>query len=241
MYLRETFEVIVKEHEINPTNYDEVINAKLEYMYTNEVWELIVALEGIKNHKVQVVLQEEKGLKGYSKKLGFNYEETFSSVAMLKSIRILLSIITYLNYEIWKMDIKIAFLNGYLDEIIYMMQPNGFIEKVRAFDFDQNKDEPWPLSLVKIWLSTKFQVKDLGEYVMWNSKKGLLSFMHGILFFQDQCPKTLVEKECMQAIPYASCDVIVQNIPSMENLANCFNKTLIGRVFVSHRDNIGFK
>ena len=65
--------------------------------------------------------------KGYSKKSGFDYEETFSPMAMIKSIRILLSIAAYYDYEIWKMDVKTAFLNGYLEENIYMMQPDGFI------------------------------------------------------------------------------------------------------------------
>ena len=48
-------------------------------------------------------------------------------MAMLKIIRILLSIAAALDYEIWKMDVKTAFLNGYLDETIYMVQPNGYI------------------------------------------------------------------------------------------------------------------
>ena len=58
-----------------------------------------------------------------------DYEETFSPVAMHKSILILLSIATCLDYEIWQMDVKTAFLNGYLKEIIYMMQPEGFVAK----------------------------------------------------------------------------------------------------------------
>ena len=65
--------------------------------------------------------------KGYTQKEGVDYEETFSPVAMLKSIRILLSIAVYYDYEIWQMDVKIAFLNGSLDECIYMVQPEGFI------------------------------------------------------------------------------------------------------------------
>ena len=48
---------------------------------------------------------------------------------MLKSTRILLSISTHYDYEIWKIDSKIAFLNGNLEEKIYMMQPEGFIAK----------------------------------------------------------------------------------------------------------------
>ena len=65
--------------------------------------------------------------KDYSKKSGFDYEETFSPVAMIKSIIILLSIVAYYYYEIWQMDVKTTFLNGYLEENIYMMQPDGFI------------------------------------------------------------------------------------------------------------------
>ena len=50
---------------------------------------------------------------------------------MLKSIRILLSITAHFNYEIWQMDVKTSFLNGHLEECIYMMQPNGFIERAK--------------------------------------------------------------------------------------------------------------
>ena len=110
--------------------------------------------------------------KGYTQKEGSNYQETFSPVAMLKSIRILLSIVAYYDYEIWKMDFKTAFLNGNLEEEIYMMQPEGFIAKnqehmvfklkrsiyrlkkaprswniifdqaIKSFGFEQNLDEP---------------------------------------------------------------------------------------------------
>ena len=58
-----------------------------------------------------------------------DYEETFSPVAMIKSIRILISIVTSLDYEIWKMNIKTALLNDNLDESTHMVQPKRFIEK----------------------------------------------------------------------------------------------------------------
>ena len=67
--------------------------------------------------------------KGYTQKEDFNYEETFSPVAMIKSIRILLSIAAHMDYKIWQIDVKIAFLNRSLDETIYMVQPEGFIAK----------------------------------------------------------------------------------------------------------------
>ena len=61
--------------------------------------------------------------KGYTQKEGIDYELNFPPVAMLKSIRILLSIAAHFNYEIWQMDVKTAFLNGNLKEEIYMKQP----------------------------------------------------------------------------------------------------------------------
>ena len=47
---------------------------------------------------------------------GIDYDETFSPVVMLKSVRIMLAIATFYDYEIWQMDVKTAFLNGFLEE-----------------------------------------------------------------------------------------------------------------------------
>nr|GEX50792.1 hypothetical protein [Tanacetum cinerariifolium] len=54
--------------------------------------------------------------KGYTQTLGIDYEETFSPVADIRAIRILIAIAAYYDYEIWQMDVKTAFLNGYLNE-----------------------------------------------------------------------------------------------------------------------------
>ena len=53
---------------------------------------------------------------------GVEYNEIFSLVSMLKSVRIMLAIATFYDYEIWQMDVKTAFLNGHLKEELYMMQ-----------------------------------------------------------------------------------------------------------------------
>ena len=47
---------------------------------------------------------------------------------MLKSVRIMLAIAAFHDYEIWQMDVKTAFLNGFLEEELYMMQPEGFVD-----------------------------------------------------------------------------------------------------------------
>nr|GEV94763.1 hypothetical protein [Tanacetum cinerariifolium] len=65
--------------------------------------------------------------KGYTQTLGIDYEETFSPFADIRAIRILIAIATYYDYEIWQIDVKTAFLNGYLNEEVYMEQPEGFV------------------------------------------------------------------------------------------------------------------
>ena len=66
--------------------------------------------------------------KGFRQVQEVDYDETFSPVVMLKSVRIMLVIATFYNYEIWQMDVKTAFLNGYLKEELYMMQLEGFVD-----------------------------------------------------------------------------------------------------------------
>ena len=47
--------------------------------------------------------------KGFSQVQGVDYYETFSPVAMLESVRIMLAVAAFFNYEIWQMDVKIEF------------------------------------------------------------------------------------------------------------------------------------
>ena len=66
--------------------------------------------------------------KGFWQVQGVDYDETFSPVAMVKSVRIMLAIAAFYDYEIWQMDVKIAFLNGFLKEERYMIQVEGFVD-----------------------------------------------------------------------------------------------------------------
>nr|GEW94851.1 retrotransposon protein, putative, Ty1-copia subclass [Tanacetum cinerariifolium] len=66
--------------------------------------------------------------KGYTQTYRVDYEETFSPIADIRVIRILIAIAAFYDYEIWQMDVKTAFLNGYLDENIYMVQRKGFVD-----------------------------------------------------------------------------------------------------------------
>ena len=66
--------------------------------------------------------------KGFKQTHSIDYDETFLPVVMIKSIRILLVIAAYYDYEIWKMDVKTTFFNGNLLEDVYTKQPEGFVD-----------------------------------------------------------------------------------------------------------------
>ena len=65
---------------------------------------------------------------GYSQMEGVDYDETFAPIAHMESIRILLALACHLKFKLYQMDIKIAFLNGFLKEDVNMVQPKGFID-----------------------------------------------------------------------------------------------------------------
>jgi hypothetical protein len=63
---------------------------------------------------------------GYSQKEGIDYEETFAPVARLEAIRILLAFAMAKEFKLYQMDVKSAFLNGVIEEEVYVKQPSGF-------------------------------------------------------------------------------------------------------------------
>ena len=112
----------------NKDKWQDVMNQEIESMYSKSVWELVDPPEDVRPIGCKWIFKRKRGIdgkvetfkarlvaKGNTQKKGVDYEENFSPVAMLKSIRILLSISICLDYEIWKMDVKTDFLNGYLE------------------------------------------------------------------------------------------------------------------------------
>ncbi|KAK2404463.1 secreted RxLR effector protein [Trifolium repens] len=117
----------------------EAMKSEIDSMYTNQVWNLVEPPVGVRPIGCKWVFKKKTDMdgkvhtykarlvaKGYKQIHGVDYDETFSPVAMLKSVRILLAIAAYHDYEIWQMDVKTAFLNGNLLEDVYMTQPEGF-------------------------------------------------------------------------------------------------------------------
>ena len=58
--------------------------------------------------------------KGFTQKEGVDYNETFSSISSKDSFKIIMALVVHFDLELYQMDVKAAFLNGYLHEEVYM-------------------------------------------------------------------------------------------------------------------------
>ncbi|GJY95659.1 retrovirus-related pol polyprotein from transposon TNT 1-94 [Tanacetum coccineum] len=76
----------------------------------------------VSRNKARLVAQ------GYNQQEGIDYDETYAPVARLESIRILLAYACALDFKLFQMDVKSAFLNGFINEEVYVAQPLGFID-----------------------------------------------------------------------------------------------------------------
>jgi transposase InsO family protein len=123
------------------SKWEEACDSEFESLRKNETWELVPLPRGrkaISSKWVFKVKETVDGLierykarlvaKGFLQKYGVDFEETFAPVAKFASIRIILSIAAQYNLVLHQMDVKTAFLNGLLDEEIYMKQPEGFVD-----------------------------------------------------------------------------------------------------------------
>ena len=135
-----------------PTNYEEAMvspdsakwleamRSEIRSMYKNKVWTLIdlpndrrdIEIKWIFKRKTEAgsvtIYKARIVAKGFRQVQGVDYDESFLLVSMLKSVRIMLAIAVFYAYEVWQMDIKNAFLNVFLKEELYMMQPEGFCQ-----------------------------------------------------------------------------------------------------------------
>nr|GEX43424.1 hypothetical protein [Tanacetum cinerariifolium] len=120
-----------------------------------------------------------------------DYEEKFSSVIDIRAIRILIAIAAFNDCDIWQMNVKYAFLNGYLDEDVYIVQPEGFVDPkhlrkasgsdvtfiiLYVDDIIMMGNHIPSLQSVKTYLGNCFAMKDLEE----------VSFILGIRLYRDR-------------------------------------------------------
>jgi len=108
----------------------------------NKTWELVKLPKGrktLQNKWVYKIKHEGEGkkerykarlvVKGFAQKEGIDFNEIFSPIVKMSSIRIILGLVSTLDLECEQLDVNTAFLHGELEEEIYMEQPEGFKTK----------------------------------------------------------------------------------------------------------------
>ncbi|GJS80529.1 retrovirus-related pol polyprotein from transposon TNT 1-94 [Tanacetum coccineum] len=135
---------------IEPKNVNEALTddswivamqEELNQFIANDVWELvpqprnmtIIGTKWVFRNKLDengIVSRNKARLvaQGYNQQEGIDYDETYAPVARLESIRILLAYACALDFKLFQMDVKSAFLNGFINEEVYVAQPLGFID-----------------------------------------------------------------------------------------------------------------
>jgi len=133
---------------LEPTNIDEALEdpdlimdmqEELKNFTRNEVWVLeehpqgknIIGTKWVFRNKQDehgVVVRNKARLvaKGFAQVEGLDFGETFAPIARLEAIRILLAYASHHNMKLFQMDVKSAFLNGFINELVFVEQPPGF-------------------------------------------------------------------------------------------------------------------
>jgi hypothetical protein len=134
-----TFEPKDFGHALSDHNWVNSMHEELENFERNQVWLLVDPPLGCKPIGTKWVLKNKEGEKGevvrnksrlvaqgFSQKEGIDYEETIAPVARLEAIRILLAFFVAKGFKLHQIDVKSVFLNGVLEEEVYVRQPSGF-------------------------------------------------------------------------------------------------------------------
>ena len=142
----------------------EAIKKEHESLIQNGTWKLVQRKPGMKILKGKWVLDNKLGsnnqllrrkaryvIKGYEQIFGIDYSETFSPVVKSKTIRMLLTIAAKFNLELKHIDFDTAFLNGELEEVIFMEQPEGFVENGSQYVCELKKSIYGLKQAARVW------------------------------------------------------------------------------------------
>jgi hypothetical protein len=112
------------------------MNEELDQVEKNNTWELVCrptnknvigskwVFKNKMNEKGQIVRNKTRlDCKGYAQVEGQDFDETFAPVARLEAIRMFLAYACHKNFKVYQMDVKSTFLNGYLEEDVYVEKP----------------------------------------------------------------------------------------------------------------------
>jgi hypothetical protein len=133
-----SLESVTIEHDLKDEDRMMAMQEELNNFERNQVWELVerpntnvIDTKWVfqnKQDEYGVVTRNKARLvaKGFTQVEGLDFEETFAPVTRLEAIRMLLAIAIHHDFKLYQMDVKSAFLNGPLSELVYVEQPPGF-------------------------------------------------------------------------------------------------------------------
>ena len=181
----QTFKAAMSSSE--STYWKEAVNSEIESILSNHTWELTDLPPGNKplgskwifkrKMKPDGTIDKYKArlvVKGYRQKEGLDYFDTYSPVTRITSIRMLIALAAVHDLKIHQMDVKTAFLNGELEEEIYMEQPEGFIvpgkEKkvcrlVKSLYGLKQAPKQWHAKFDQVMLANGFKINECDKCV----------------------------------------------------------------------------
>ncbi|GJW71969.1 retrovirus-related pol polyprotein from transposon TNT 1-94, partial [Tanacetum coccineum] len=138
-------EQVIEPKNVNEALRDEswviAMQEELNQFVSNDVWVLVplpmsqtvIGTKWVFRYKLDKngIVSRNKArfmAQRYNQQKGIDYDETYAPVARLESIRILLAIAFANDFKLYQMDVKSAFLNGFINEEVYVAQPSGFID-----------------------------------------------------------------------------------------------------------------
>lgn len=133
------YELVSFQEAVQEKKWRNTMDEEIKAIEKNDTWELTLLPKGHKAIGVKCVYktkQNTKGqierhkarlvAKGYSQKVGIDYDKVFAPIAQLETIRLIISLATQNKWKIHQIDVKSAFLNGVLEEEVYIQQPSGY-------------------------------------------------------------------------------------------------------------------
>ncbi|GJT59507.1 retrovirus-related pol polyprotein from transposon TNT 1-94 [Tanacetum coccineum] len=167
--------------------WKEAIKSEIDSILQNHMWELMDLPPGCKllgykwifkkKMKADGTIDKYKArlvIKRFRQREGLDYFDTYSLVTRITSIRMILAIAALRNLEVHQMDVKTAFLNGYLEEEIYMNQPEGFIAPgqegkvcrlVKSLYGLKQAPKQWHQKFNHAMLESGFKINECDKYV----------------------------------------------------------------------------
>jgi hypothetical protein len=133
------------EEAAEDANWRTAMEEEMRALAENETWDLVDAPKGVKPIGCRWVYKIKYNAdgsinrykprlvaKGYAQKHGIDYDEMFAPIAKITTVRVLLAVAAAKGWHLHQMDVKNAFLEGELEEQVYMVQPPGFHSKTNS-------------------------------------------------------------------------------------------------------------